>query len=127
MGSGGKIEIVWPTVWLACGSPTTDAQVASGDLGASQPFYFPLWPTYWGFKSRAPVMTGDTLGKEKLASAQQHSIRIYKLSKSYDKMTALKVRVLPHFFHGHWWIATSLTPVCTPLVCVVCTVRVCRR
>jgi hypothetical protein len=92
MGSGGIVEIVWPTVWFACGFPTTDAQVASGDLGASQPFYFPLWPTYWGFKSRAPVMTGDTLGKEKLASAQQHSIRIYKLSKSYDKMTALKVR-----------------------------------
>lgn len=96
--------------------------MASGDLGASQPFYFPLWPTYWGFKSRAPVMTGDTLGKEKLASAQQHSIRIYKLSKSYDKMTALKVRCS----------LTSPTvagglPLHSLLVCVVCTVRVCQE
>ena len=30
-------------------------QVASGDLGASQPFYFPLSPTYWGFKLTSKV------------------------------------------------------------------------
>ncbi len=64
----------------------------SGDLGASQPFYFPVWPGYWGFKSNAKVISGDTLGQERLLSAQHNSIRIYKLSKSYDKMTALKVR-----------------------------------
>jgi hypothetical protein len=49
-------------------------QVASGDLGASQPFYFPFSPAYWGFKSRAEVVTGDTLGQEKLLSAQVLSL-----------------------------------------------------
>jgi hypothetical protein len=67
-------------------------QVATGDLGASQRFYFPLSPTYWGLTARRPVLTGDTLGRERQTSAQEGSIRLYKLSKSFKKLTALRVR-----------------------------------
>jgi hypothetical protein len=112
-------------------------QVASGDLGASQRFYFPFNPEYWGFRFHKDVFVGDTLAQEQMSSVgsgdglcspslwcavycccgcgcdcgcdcdcgcgcgcdvgavadaqeRERSVRIYKLSKSYEKNTALK-------------------------------------
>lgn len=66
-------------------------QVFTGDLGAAQPFYFPVSPYYWGLaKPKQRVESGDTIAQVQRMSADEHSVRIHKLSKSYGKATALK-------------------------------------
>lgn len=68
------------------------SQVATGDLGAAQPFYFPLSPYYWGLaKLPASVEAGDTIAAIARASQDEHSVRVHKLTKSYKGAnTALK-------------------------------------
>lgn len=80
------------------------SQVFSGDLGASESIVFPCTPRYWGFgrkkrvgtdpeadaAARARLMAGDTIAREQLTSLQEGSVRVHKLSKSYDSSTALK-------------------------------------
>lgn len=73
----------WPCRYLG--------QVCTGDLGAAQPFYFPLSPYYWGVaKLPSHVEAGDTLGELQRLSAIEGSIRVHKVSKSYGAATALK-------------------------------------
>lgn len=66
-------------------------QVATGDLGASQPLYFPISPRYWGLaKPPATVEVGDTVAAIQRMSGEEGSVRIHKMSKSYKEQTALK-------------------------------------
>ena len=68
-------------------------QVFAGDLGASQRFWFPFDPAYWGWTHREEVLPGDTLAREQEQSLQEQSIRLHKLSKAY-------VTVLPKAQRG---------------------------
>eukprot|EP00743_Colponemidia_sp_Colp-15_P009682 GILK01010594.1.p1 GENE.GILK01010594.1~~GILK01010594.1.p1 ORF type:complete len:1785 (+),score=269.78 GILK01010594.1:74-5428(+) len=66
-------------------------QVFGGDWGASKPFYFPLDPAYWGLLRRGnSYVEGDTLHRLSLESRERNCILLHKLSKAYDKTTALK-------------------------------------
>jgi len=58
-------------------------QLFAGDLGASQRFWFPFTPQYWGFGAREEILPGDTLAIEQNASFQDQSVRLHKLSKAY--------------------------------------------
>ena len=63
------------------------AHVATGDLGAAQPFYFPLLPSFWGGACaggrRREVEAGDTLAAVQELSASEGSVRVHKISKTY--------------------------------------------
>ena len=68
-------------------------QIATGDLGAAQPFYFIVSPYYWGLASLpATVESGDTVAAVQKASGVEHSVRVHKLTKNYkgSSNTALK-------------------------------------
>ena len=66
-------------------------QVMTGDLGAAEPFYFPLSPWYWGCAvRRGAIEPGDTLAATQELSRLEGSVRVHKLSKSFKKSTALK-------------------------------------
>jgi ABC-type multidrug transport system fused ATPase/permease subunit len=65
------------------------AQVYGGEL--RKRFFFPLQPSYWGCgKQLTEVAAGDAIGKQKLLSGHERSIRIHKLSKSFKTVTAVK-------------------------------------
>jgi len=67
------------------------SQATSTDLGAAQPWYFPLSPYYWGTMKRAATAeVGDTIAHLQRLSATEGSIRIHKVSKTFAKTTALK-------------------------------------
>jgi hypothetical protein len=67
-------------------------QVLSSGQGSTLPLYFPLDPRYWGFIARAQrvYIEGDSVEREKRLSKQERSIRCWKLSKAFAKVTALK-------------------------------------
>jgi ABC-type multidrug transport system ATPase subunit len=58
--------------------------------GANQPFYFIFSPAYWGFKRKKNVVRGDVIGDAQQRSFNEQSVCLHKLSKSYDKVTAVK-------------------------------------
>lgn len=67
------------------------SQVMASDLGAAQPFYFPFSPYYWNLaKPESKVEAGDTLAQLQRLSSQENSIRVHKLSKTYENTQALK-------------------------------------
>eukprot|EP00164_Ancoracysta_twista_P003141 GFYU01004190.1.p1 GENE.GFYU01004190.1~~GFYU01004190.1.p1 ORF type:complete len:1422 (-),score=447.32 GFYU01004190.1:80-4345(-) len=67
------------------------SQVFSASSGSSRKFYFPLDPSYWGFKNvKSTVMAGDTIAKEQAISLHDKCARVHKLSKTYGTTTALK-------------------------------------
>ena len=66
-------------------------QVFAGDLGASQPFYFPFTQAYWtGKRPAEKIVAGDTLAEVRATSAQRRSIELHKLSKAYASKTAVQ-------------------------------------
>lgn len=66
-------------------------QVFAGDLGASQPFYFPFTQAYWtGKRPAEKIVAGDTLAEVRATSAQRGSIELHKLSKAYASKTAVQ-------------------------------------
>ena len=94
------------------------AQVFGASLGVSRPFYFILQPQFWGFRSheddkleemkqfhqqqqhpsgqpdsnstRTAFLKQDRLVNEQYLSLRNDELRLYKLSKSYEKTSALK-------------------------------------
>eukprot|EP01062_Namystynia_karyoxenos_P077648 TRINITY_DN785_c0_g1_i9.p1 TRINITY_DN785_c0_g1~~TRINITY_DN785_c0_g1_i9.p1 ORF type:complete len:1700 (+),score=542.22 TRINITY_DN785_c0_g1_i9:971-6070(+) len=65
------------------------AQVVGGEL--RQPVYFFLLPEYWTGRTRfQPVQEGDTIARVQQESLQGRSIKLHKLSKAYEQVTALK-------------------------------------
>jgi ABC-type multidrug transport system ATPase subunit len=66
-------------------------QCCTSDMGAAEPFYFPLSPYYWGLWSLpATVEPGDTVSMVQAMSAREGSVRLHKLSKVYKTQTAVK-------------------------------------
>jgi hypothetical protein len=64
-----------------------------GGLGASQRWWFPVSPTYWGCgtkKTREGLVEGDTLSREQIQSKEQRSVRTYKISKAFKDQSAVK-------------------------------------
>lgn len=75
----GYLLIAW---WLG--------QVATADLGASQPWWFACSPAYWGLqRPNHAVEDGDTVARVQALSAEEQSLRTHKLSKAYGKTKAL--------------------------------------
>eukprot|EP00003_Mantamonas_plastica_P032333 TRINITY_DN874_c0_g3_i5.p1 TRINITY_DN874_c0_g3~~TRINITY_DN874_c0_g3_i5.p1 ORF type:complete len:1424 (+),score=500.16 TRINITY_DN874_c0_g3_i5:280-4551(+) len=66
------------------------AQVISTGDGSPLPWYFPFSPEYYGFKKKQPVMTGDRYREEQEKSRTDNSVRLHKLSKTFENTTALK-------------------------------------
>jgi ABC-type multidrug transport system ATPase subunit len=66
-------------------------QCCTSDMGAAEPFYFPLSPYYWGIWTLpATVEPGDTVSMVQAMSAREGSVRLHKLSKVYKTQTAVK-------------------------------------
>ena len=65
------------------------AQVYGGET--RKRFFFPLQPSYWGCgQEQHEVASGDAIGRQKLLSKHERSVRIHKLSKSFKTVSALK-------------------------------------
>lgn len=78
------LAVPWLTFWAWWA-----AQVYGGELRKS--IFFPLQPSYWGCgRQLAEVSEGDDIGKQKLLSGHERSIRIHKLSKSFETVSAVK-------------------------------------
>ncbi|XXQ36539.1 ABC transporter domain-containing protein [Plasmodiophora brassicae] len=72
-------------VWYA------DQIFSVGELGGRQVWYFPVTRRYWFGAQRKTVTTdGDTLALLQQTSAQQQSVNIRKISKTFDKTTAVR-------------------------------------
>jgi len=95
------------------------AQIATADLGARQPFYFPFSPYYWGaVKPPTTSQDGDTLALVQRLSRSEGSVRIHKLSKSYAKQTVSMRRVAAR-------VASCIPPSPLPLPLPTSCVCVC--
>lgn len=72
-------------------TPRWPVQLTTNGEASSLMPWFPVDPVYWGLaRRRNQFVAGDTIAEERAQSEQDGSIRVYKISKTFQTTTAVK-------------------------------------